>query len=96
MKTINSKIGLMMLFFCLTFVSISSAQQRGGEDQKEPPTYAKLLEEMDANEDGKLEESEVKGPLKKDFSKIDTDEDGYISEKEFEDAPKPKGKGKKK
>ncbi|MBP1841621.1 EF-hand domain-containing protein [Formosa algae] len=92
MKTVNSKIGLMMVFFCLAFVSVASAQQRGGGDQKEPPTYAKLLEEMDANEDGKLEESEVKGPLKDEFATIDTDEDGYISEKEFEDAPKPSGK----
>ncbi|QDO95704.1 EF-hand domain-containing protein [Formosa sediminum] len=82
-----------MVFFCLAFVSFANAQQRGGE-QKEPPTYAKLLEDMDANEDGKLEESEVKGPLKDEFTKIDTNEDGYISEKEFEDAPKPSGKRK--
>ncbi|WP_159023875.1 EF-hand domain-containing protein [Formosa sp. L2A11] len=92
MKTMNSKIGLMMVFFCLAFVGVSHAQQGGG--QKEPPTYAKLIKEMDVNDDGKLEESEVKGPLKDDFSKIDTDEDGYISEKEFEDAPKPSGKRK--
>ncbi len=88
----NSKIGLMMVFFCLAFVSVSSAQQRGGE-QKAPPTYAELVKELDANEDGKLEESELKGPLKDDFAKIDTDEDGYISEEEFDNG-KPSGKRK--
>ncbi|CDF78880.1 hypothetical protein BN863_11680 [Formosa agariphila KMM 3901] len=93
MKSLQSNIGLLMLLFCLTSVTAVSAQERNNE-QKEPPTYAKLLEDLDANEDGKLEESEMKGPLKNNFSKIDSDEDGYISEDEFKNAPKPKGKRK--
>jgi hypothetical protein len=46
---------------------------------------------MDANEDGKLSKYEVKGPLEKDFAKVDTNEDGFLSEKELEKTTKPKG-----
>ena len=35
---------------------------------------------------------ELKGPIKDDFAKIDTDEDGYITKEELEKAPKPKGR----
>ena len=79
-----------MLFFlgCVTF---SNAQQQRNNDQKKPPTFAQLLKEMDKNEDGKLAKSELEGPLKDDFAKIDTDEDGFITEAEFKKAPKPKG-----
>ncbi len=48
---------------------------------------------MDANNDGKLSESEVKGPLKKDFSKIDTNDDGFLTVEELEKAPKPERQG---
>ena len=50
---------------------------------------------MDANDDGKLAKDEVKGPLKDSFSKIDTDEDGFISKEEFEKAPKPEARERK-
>ncbi|WP_234971636.1 CREC-EF hand family protein [Mesonia phycicola] len=88
----NFKNIVMVAVFCLAFVSYSNAQSDRGGERKEPPTFAKLIEEMDANEDGKLSEDEVKGPLKENFSTIDTDEDGFITEKEFEDAPKPERK----
>lgn len=70
-------------------------QQRGqGEQRGGAPTFEQLLARMDANKDGKLAQSEIKGPLKDDFSKIDTDEDGFISEEEFDNAPKPeRGQG---
>lgn len=69
--------------------------QRDGENagqrpQGGPPTFAKLLKDLDANEDGKLSQEEARGPLKDDFAKIDTNEDGYINETEFKSgAPKP-------
>lgn len=44
---------------------------------------------MDANNDGLLSKSEVKGPIANDFDAIDTNGDGYISKEEFEAAPKP-------
>ena len=49
---------------------------------------------MDKNEDGKLSLDEIKGPLKEDFSKVDTDEDGFITEDEFKKAPKAERKEK--
>ncbi|RPE00803.1 EF-hand domain-containing protein [Aureibaculum marinum] len=90
MKALKTSIIVALFSLVFTGISYGQSSERGGK--KERPTFAKLLEEMDANEDGKLSESEVKGPLKENFSKIDTDEDGFISEKEFENAPKPERK----
>lgn len=93
-KTVNLKTGIATAILALTLSSFANAQQRNN-DQKKPPTFAELLKELDKNEDGKLAKSEVKGPLIDDFAKIDTDEDGFISEKELKNAPKPK-KGERK
>ena len=91
MKTTNLKSGIIAMLLFLGCVTFSNAQPQQKNDQKKPPTFAALLQEMDKNEDGKLAKSELKGPLKDDFAKIDTDEDGLISEAEFKKAPKPKG-----
>ncbi|MBU2974160.1 EF-hand domain-containing protein [Zobellia sp. B3R18] len=77
--------------FTLIAVQTSSAQEKRGQ---EPPSATELIKQMDADEDGKLSEKEVKGPLKNDFAKIDTNEDGYLSLDELKKAPKPK-RGKK-
>jgi len=94
MKKINFKMSALAIVFTLGIVSVSCAQgQRQGErgnDRKEPPTFAQLLKDMDANEDNKLDKSEIKGPLKESFKEVDTNEDGFITEKEFKKAPKPK------
>lgn len=90
MKRITLKIGLLFAMLVAFGTVAVNAQSKG--ERKEPPTYAKLLEEMDADEDGQLSEEEVKGPLKDNFSEIDTNEDGFISEEEFDEAPKPKGR----
>jgi len=58
--------------------------QRGGA-----PNFSELLTQMDSDKDGRLAKNEVKGPLLNDFSKIDTDDDGYITMEELENAPKP-------
>ncbi len=60
------------------------------ENFKKPPSFSQLLEDMDANNDGKLSEQEIKGPLKNDFSTVDKNEDGFITEEEFKNAPKPR------
>lgn len=93
MKKHTLKKAIVALLFCLGGISASHAQQRNNE-RKTPPTYAQLLKEMDANEDGKLAKAEVKGPLKEKFTEIDTDEDGFISEEEFKKAPKPQRRKK--
>lgn len=77
----------------ILFMSTSSfGQSENRQDRKEPPTFKELLEKMDANEDGKLSKTEVKGPLKDHFDEVDTNEDGFITEEELKKAPKPKRK----
>lgn len=79
------------------FASSCSSQQNTAEGkssnkqnsrQNGPPTFTQL----DTNNDGSLSKSEVKGPLANEFSKIDTDGNGVISNAEFENAPKPQGR----
>ncbi|MCK8479468.1 EF-hand domain-containing protein [Psychroserpens algicola] len=82
-KTAVVVFGIMMIS------NISFGQPQDRKERKEPPTFSELLKEMDKNEDGKLSKSELKGPLKEDFAKVDTDEDGFITEEEFKKAPKP-------
>jgi Ca2+-binding EF-hand superfamily protein len=62
-----------------------------GKDRGERPSFAKILKRMDANQDKMLSSAEVKGPLKEHFKKVDTDGNGFIDAKEFENAPNPKG-----
>ena len=72
-----------------------SLEQRTGEQRPEGDrkrlTVTEMLAEMDTDGDGKLSETEVKGPLQNDFSKIDTNKDGFIVEEELKNAPEPQG-----
>ena len=96
MKNISLKsivLTTALFFFGITF-SIAQPNDRK-ERPKNPPTFSELLEEMDSGKDGKLSVAEVKGPLKERFADIDTNEDGFITEEEFEKAPKPKKRKKR-
>ncbi|MBU2947501.1 EF-hand domain-containing protein [Zobellia uliginosa] len=77
----------------LTLITVKTSIAQDNRKQ-EPPSANELIEQMDANEDGKLSKDELKGPIKNDFVKIDTNEDGYLSLEELKNAPKPK-RGKK-
>jgi len=92
MKSITFKT-VVFVFGLVTFSNFTYGQAESRQERKKP-TFAELLKDMDANEDGKLSEAEVKGPLKDGFSDVDTDEDGFISEEEFKNAPKPERKGR--
>ena len=67
------------MYSAIVLISISCGADDhkvyGQQEQKprehKPPTFAKLLEKMDANKDGKLAKTETKGPLQKDFATID-------------------------
>lgn len=72
----------------LTLATTLSAQQDTAERGGEKPSTSEIFEKMDTNQDGFLAESEVKGPLQKDFAQLDTDQDGYLSASEIERAPK--------
>ncbi|WP_299385475.1 YHYH protein [uncultured Lacinutrix sp.] len=78
---------------------VSQQEQQGpprgeqqGNGQGERPNTAELIKQMDANKDGKLSKTEAKGPLKQDFSKIDTNSDGFISKEELEKGANGNGK----
>lgn len=92
----SSKFKTVVLVFGVMMISNSAlGQSQDRKEKKEPPTFSQLIKEMDKNEDGKLSEKEIKGPLKENFAKIDLDEDGFITEEEFKKAPKPKRKSRK-
>lgn len=59
------------------------------EEERRPPSTAAIFKIMDANEDNKLSLEEAHGPLKNNFSEIDTDKDGFLTKEEVEKAPKP-------
>ena len=63
--------------------------KRGG-----PPQFSELLAKMDSNNDGLISASEVQGRLKDNFTTIDADGDGFITETEMANAPKPKRRAK--
>lgn len=81
-----------MLFACSGPKNQADNTQRQRGRERGAPNFAQLLAEMDANKDGKLAKTEVKGPLQREFSKVDSDGDGFITKSEFADAPKPQGK----
>ncbi|AFC25999.1 EF-hand domain-containing protein [Saprospira grandis] len=80
----------LMMAVSFAFIALNCNAQRG--ERKAPPTTEEVFEQMDADQDGLLAESEVKGPLKKDFATIDANQDGFISPEELENAPKPEKK----
>lgn len=55
------------------------------------PEASQIIEQMDANKDGKLSKNEVKGPIAEDFSKIDANQDGFITREELEKISKNGG-----
>ncbi|MEP3209587.1 MAG: EF-hand domain-containing protein [Maribacter sp.] len=90
MKNNSFKTLVLIIGSVLFFSNSALAQSQNRQERREPPTFAELLEKMDANEDGKLSKEEVKGRLKDHFEKVDVDEDGFITAEEFEKAPRPK------
>lgn len=68
----------------------SAGQSRQGGPDRQPPSASEIISQMDANGDGKLSMSEVKGRLKERFGDIDTDGDGFLTKEELEKAPKPR------
>ncbi|WP_282148987.1 EF-hand domain-containing protein [Algibacter lectus] len=100
MKNKTFKTGALVFGLALLSSTQTFAQSEGKGNQK-PPSFSELLKKLDANEDGKLSENEVDGPLKEQFATIDADKDGFITEaemkpkaKEAKSEKKSKGQGK--
>ena len=93
-------LGIVMFISCKSNGQSNSNErpsrdEQGGQgDRKGPPPSAdEIFAQMDADENGLLEENELKGRIKNDFAKIDADQDGFISKEELEAAPKPERRG---
>ncbi|MGR5500523.1 DUF1566 domain-containing protein [Vibrio sp. DNB22_10_4] len=59
----------------------ADSQKKDGRRGRNP------MADMDSNGDGKLSKSEVRGPLRNDFSRIDRNNDGFISGDEIPQRP---------
>lgn len=87
------KKNIKLVICCILYTTISFGQRpdNGNEERpNKPPSVDKIFEDLDSNNDDKISLEEAKGPLKKDFSTIDANEDGFITKEELEKAPKPK------
>ncbi len=61
--------------------------QKGGRPQG-PPNPEALMERMDANNDQQISKTEAKGPLARDFDKLDADGDGILTLSELSNMKK--------
>lgn len=87
----SNTLKTLVLLFGISLLTVNNSFGQSEKRQgKKPPTFSELIKELDENEDGKLSKTELKGPLKENFTEIDTDEDGFITEEEFKNAPKPR------
>lgn len=92
---VNTKIATIIISTMLS-IGYTTAQNkpsnlkdRNQEHPRKKPTTEEVFKQMDSNKDNKLSKDEVKGPIKNDFATIDTNNDGYITNKELDIAPKP-------
>lgn len=94
MNTLQRKLIATSLLLVTATISFSQQNNEGQRPDGLPDTD-KVFKDLDTNEDNKISLMEAKGPLKKDFNKIDSNEDGFITKEELEKAPKPKRKEKR-
>lgn len=70
-------------------MGVPRAESRGTpNDPRGRPDPQEMLKMMDANGDGKLARSEVRGPLQNDFDRVDQNKDGFLTVDEL----KPPGR----
>jgi hypothetical protein len=82
---VTSVICVSLNLDAFAFSSTSIAHQ----PNKKRPVPEEVMQKLDANKDNKISKEEAKGPLKKNFEKVDNNKDGYITLVEIKNAPKP-------
>lgn len=93
-------IGALFLMATVTFIGCSKKTSATQDSKTETPppapnndaAFNALLVKMDTNKDGKLSLSEATGPLKDDFSSIDTNQDGFLTKEEYSNASRIQGR----
>ena len=63
-----------------------AAELRG--DKSRRPNPDEVISSLDTDKDGKISKEEAKGPLLKNFARVDTNKDGYATLEELKNAPK--------
>lgn len=61
----------------------NNQKSKASGNQNKPPSFSRMLEKMDTNNDGKISKSEARGKLKENFDRRDKNKDGYITEDEM-------------
>ncbi len=97
MNKLNCNLIMGFIFSCFIATAVSQENNRpeAGERRNQRPTLDQIFKDLDLNEDSKIAVEEARGPLKKNFDKIDLDKDGFITREEFEKAPKPERREQK-
>lgn len=92
----NSKVKstILALGLVLAATGANAASGQAHDHNGQPPSATEIFAKMDANKDNKLSKSEVKGPLSRHFTQVDSNSDGYITQAELE-TNKPSGNMKR-
>lgn len=94
MKNLKFNSRLFFVAVILFASTLSKAQEGKNNVEKKQmtqPSVKEIFKMMDKNNDEKISTSEAEGPIKHDFSIIDTNKDGFITKVELKKGPKPKG-----
>jgi hypothetical protein len=83
------KCVLLALLAVVGLVGSASAQKPGGAGRGGRPSFDKLLEAFDANDDSELTEDEVPERVWMRLSHADADDDGSVTRDEFDAVKKP-------
>ena len=87
---------VLSVSFIVLGSSLVVSQERNEDKKREgPPSIEQIFKDLDKDKDGKISLKEVKGPLKKDFKKIDTNEDSFLSKEEMKKVVKQKRRERK-